>query len=58
MPGDEVDALRLQALKGLLPHIGSSLLELLDGELAGPVSLDSLLHLTVGACVLVIRLDG
>jgi hypothetical protein len=48
-PGNQVDAVGLDALKAVLANLGGELEELLRGGLAGPVSLDGLFDLTVGA---------
>ena len=50
LPGDKVDALALESLPVTLANIGSGVGELVSRELARPVRLDRLLHLTVRAC--------
>jgi len=47
-PGDEVDALILDAGPRGLLDISSDLGKLIGGDFAGPVGLDGLLDLTVG----------
>lgn len=47
VPGDQIDTTLLEAGPAGLLDIGSSLGELIGGELAAPVGLDSLFHLTV-----------
>ena len=48
IPGDEVDTALLESGPTGLLDVGSSLGELVGRDLASPVGLDGLLHLTVG----------
>lgn len=50
IPRDEVNTTLLEAGPAGLTNIGSRLNELIGRDLAGPVGLDGLLHLTVTTC--------